>query len=191
MAYIVNHIDDAIAHWNTEYGIGPFAVTRDITPFVNAVYRGRPGEVIVMDLAFAYIGDLQLELIALKNDVPSMYKEVLDRGQVDLQHYAVRVKDFEAAVACYEKNGFQAVVESGTKGVSQMHYVEAMDFDKNIFGDDEKAYMKTPEGFGIVLEVIEDNAMTAPYFDGIKQMVNAIPSGQLIQEFKISQLAPT
>jgi hypothetical protein len=189
VAYIVDDIDDAIDRWHSRYGTGPFLLARDTTPFVNALYRGRPSELMVVDLAFAYVGELQLELIALKNGVPSMYKEVLDRGQVDLQHYGVCVEDFDAAVAYYRENGFQLVVASGAEGVAQMHYAEAVDFDKNVFGDDEKAYMKTPEGYGIVLEVIADNAMTRPYFDGIKHRVAAIPSGQLIQEFQLSELA--
>ena len=189
VAYIVDDIDEAIERWHTQYATGPFLVARDTTPFVNARYRGQPSEVMVLDLAFAYVGDLQIELIALKNDVPSMYKEVLDRGQVDLQHYGVCVEDFAAAVAYYRENGFQLVVASGAEGVAQMNYAEAVNFDKNVFGEDEKQYMRTPEGYGIVLEVIADNAMTRPYFDGIKQRVASIPSGQRIQEFQLSELA--
>jgi len=129
-------------------------------------------------------------LIALKNTVPSMYTEVIGRKQTDLQHYGVLVEDFAAATEFAAQQGFKSVVEAGIKGLAQMHYIETTDFDKNIFAEDELSYMKTPEGHGIVLEVIEFNAMTRPYFDSIKKMVNEIPAGQLVKNFKLSSITP-
>ena len=190
VAYIVENIDQAIAHWHSEYGIGPFVVARNENPMTNAFYRGEKAEDVVIDLAFGYFGDLQIELIEFKNDVPSLYKEAIERKQTDLQHYGVLVEDFAAATEFAAKQGFKPVVEAGIKGLVQMHYIEATDFDKNVFAANEASYMKTPEGHGIVLEVIELNAMTRPYFDSIKKMVNEIPAGKLTQEFKLSSIAP-
>jgi len=190
VAYIVDDIDQAVACWHREYGIGPFVVARNEKPMTNAFYRGEKAEVVVVDLAFAYFGDLQIELIALKNTVPSMYTEVIGRKQTDLQHYGVLVEDFAAATEFAAQQGFKSVVEAGIKGLAQMHYIEATDFGRNVFSDDEVSYMKTPEGHGIVLEVIEFNAMTRPYFDSIKKMVNEIPAGQLVKNFKLSSITP-
>lgn len=191
IAYIVGDIDQAIDYWNETYGIGPWLVTRDAKPLNKAYYRGDIAEAVVLDIAFAYHGGLQIELIALKNDVPSMYKEVIERDQKDLQHYGVCVPDFEAAIEYYQANGFTPIIEAGIKGIAQMHYVEATDFDKNIFEEGEQGFMKSPEGHGIVLEVIEDNAVTKPYFDTIEKMVAEIPEGQKIKEFSLSSITPT
>ena len=190
VAYIVSDIDEAMQDWQEKYGIGPFVVTRDATPLANARYRGKKSEKVVVSIAFAYHGDLQIELIELRQSVPSMYKEALDRNQRDLQHYGLCVENFERANEFAADNGFVPILECGVKGLARMNYVEATDYSRNVFADNEKAYMKTPEGHGIVLEVIEDNAMTRPYFAGIKSIVEQIPEGQLAQEFKLNDLMP-
>jgi len=190
VAYMVDDIDQAMAHWHSEYGIGPFVVARNEKPMRRAFYRGEKAEDVVVDLAFSYFGELQIELIGFKNDVPSMYKEVIERQQVDLQHYAVLVEDFAAATEFAAQQGFKPIVEAGIKGLAQMHYIEATDFDKNVFAVNEASFMKTPEGHGIVLEVIEFNAMTRPYFDAIKKMVDDMPADQLSKDFKLSSITP-
>lgn len=190
ISYIVEDIEEAIAHWHNEHGIGPFVVARDAEPLFNAFYRGKKSETVILDLAFAYAGDLQIELIKLKQTVPSIFKEVLDRGQRDLHHYGTYVADFEKAREFAAANGFKTVVETGVKGIVQMHYVEAVDFSMNIFSPDEHSYMKTPEGYGVVLEIVEDNAMTRPYFDNTRELVDSVPDGQLIKDFKLNDIMP-
>lgn len=133
VAYIVDDIDQAIADWKEKYDVGPWVVARDEKPMINAFYRGERSETLVVDLAFAYHGELQIELIVLKKSVPSMCTEVIERGQKDLQHYGVCVADFPKAVEYYKANGFIPVVEAGIEGLAQMHYVEATDFEKMCF----------------------------------------------------------
>ena len=65
IAYIVDDIDAAMRQWREEYGIGPFLVTRNVTPLSNAYYRGEKAPTNHVNIAFAYIGDMQLELIEL------------------------------------------------------------------------------------------------------------------------------
>lgn len=190
IAYIVEDIDVAMQKWHDNHGIGPFVVTRDATPIANARYRGGKSDKVVVSLAFAYHGDLQIELIELRQSVPSMYQEALDRNQRDLQHYGICVEDFDKANRYAADHGFVPVIECGVKGLARMNYLEATDFTKNVFADDQQAFMKTPEGHGIVLEVIEDNAMTKPYFAGIKDLIDHIPEGRLMQEFKLNDLMP-
>jgi hypothetical protein len=60
----------------------------------------------------------------------------------------------------------------------------------NIFSPDEHSYMKTPEGYGVVLEIVEDNAMTRPYFDNTRKLVDSVPDGQLIKDFKLNDIMP-
>ncbi len=190
VAYIVKDIDAAMKEWQTDRGVKGFIVARDAQPLSNASYRGEKNHSVTIDLAFAYLDDLQIELIQLKGDTPSMYKEALDRNQVDLQHYAVVVEDFDGAYQFARNNGFETIVDSGVKGIARMSYIEATDFEKNVFNEDEKTFMTTPEGHGIILEVIEWNAMTKPYFDTIKAMVDALPEQQLYREFSLNSITP-
>jgi methylmalonyl-CoA/ethylmalonyl-CoA epimerase len=153
VAYVVENIDSAIDHWHHQLGLTPFAVVRGCSPFAGARYRGQPIDELVVNLAFAYIGDVQLELIEQVNDVPSIYREALERGAHGLHHYGVCVDDY---TACFEhaiSHGFTPVVEAGTPGYSQMAYVEST---------------KIP---GLILEIIEWNDYTRPYFDGIGEFL--------------------
>jgi hypothetical protein len=185
---VVDDLDQAIEQWHRDYDIGPWVFFRDETPLLGSLYRGEQSGIVVIDAAFAYIGDLQIELIQLKQNVPCMYKEVLDRGQKNLQHYGVCVADFTKATEFASANGFIPVVQAGAAGFAQMWYMEATDFSKNVFLEDEQSYIQTPEGHGIVLEIIEYNDFTRPYFEGILNLVNNVPEGELTQQFTISSL---
>lgn len=170
IAYIVDDIDEAMATWHGRYGIGPFLVTRNAAPLSNAYYRGEKAQEARVHIAFAYVGDMQLELIQLLGDTPSLYKEAVDRKQTDVHHYAVLVDDFPGAYDYALDNGFVAVVDSGVDGLARMSYME---------NDD-----------GLILEVIEWNAMTRPYFNGLESRVKSADGRQLVHEFKLSELTP-
>lgn len=190
VAYVVEDLDEAMEYWRDTHNVNAFAVARNAKPLSNATYRGQKSETVVIDVAFGYLGDLQLELIELKQSVPSMYKEVLDRSQKDLQHYGVTVEDFQTTYEALSNLGFESIVDCGVKGLAQMSYVEATDFNQSIFAPGDERYMKTPEGYGIVLELIEWNPLTRPYFDAIEKLVNQVPKGQLYQEFNLDSLTP-
>jgi len=170
VAYMVTDIDAAIKQWHDEFGIGPFLVTRNAKPLTNAYYRGREMEEARLHIAFAYVGDMQLELIELIGDTPSHYKEALDRKQTSVHHYAVCVEDFPKAYNYALDNGYISLIDAGIDGLARMSYVE----------NDE----------GQILEVIEWNPMTKPYFEEIEKRVKSADPQQLIHEFKLSELTP-
>lgn len=171
IAYMVNDIDEAMQHWHAEHGIGPFLVTRNAVPLSNAFYRGVKAQTTRLNIAFAYVGDMQLELIELIGDTPGLYKEALDRGQYGVHHYAVCVDDFSVAYNWALDNGFDAVIDAGVDGLARMSYMENTDS-------------------GIILEVIEWNPLTRPYFNGLEKMVRSADAGQLVHEFTLSDLTP-
>ena len=171
IAYVVKDIDAAIKEWQAQ-GVGPFLVTRDAVPLSNAYYRGERAEEVRINIAFAYIDEMQLELIELLTDVPSLYKEALDRPITGVHHYAVCVEDFKATYDfALDEDGYESVIDSGVDGVARMSYME----------NREK---------GIILEVIEWNQMTKPFFNGIKKLINKIEPGKAVQEFELSELTP-
>ena len=168
VAYVVKDIDAAVQFWHDEFGVGPFAVFRNETPLSNATYRGNPMEETHLNIAFAYVGDIQLELIELIGDTPSHYKEALDRNQTGVHHYCVCVEDFPAAYEHAMSNDFVALVDAGVDGVARMSYVE----DSN----------------GMILEIVQWNALTRPFFDGIKELVESGDPSRLVHEHALAEL---
>lgn len=171
IAYMVNDIDAAMKHWHDEHGVGPFLVTRNQAPLSNAYYRGDKAQTSRVNIAFAYVGDMQLELIELIGDTPGLYKEALDRGNYGVHHYAVLVDDFPKAYNWALDNNFDAVIDSGVDGLARM------------------SYMENPRQ-GLILEVIEWNPLTRPYFNGLEDRVKAADASQLAHEFKLADLTP-
>ena len=171
IAYVVDDIDEAIERWNKQYGVGPFMVTRNAAPLNNAYYRGERAQTTRLHLAFAYVGDMQLELIELIGDTPGLYKEFIDRGDYGVNHYAVLVDDFARAYNWALDRGWQAVIDSGVDGLARMSYLESPDR-------------------AMVLEVIEWNPLTRPYFNGLEKRVKSADTGQLVHEFELKDLTP-
>ena len=171
IAYMVDDIDAAMKHWHEEFGVGPFLVTRNAAPLTRAYYRGQKAQTTRVNIAFAYVGDMQLELIELIGDTPGLYKEALDRENYGVHHYAVLVDNFPEAYNWALDNGFDAVIDSGVDGLARM------------------SYMENPDS-GLILEVIEWNSLTRPYFNVIEKMVQAADPGQLLHEFQLADITP-
>ena len=171
IAYIVPDIDAAMQTWHTEHGVGPFLVARNQLPLSNAFYRGEKAQPARVNIAFAYVGEMQLELIELIGDTPSLYKEAIDRNITGVHHYAVCVDDFPKAYNWALDNGFDAVVDAGIDGLARMSYVE-------------------DAAQGLILEVIQWNPLTRPYFNGLERMVREADPAQPVHEFKLADLTP-
>ena len=163
IAYIVANIDDAIRAWNIEMGVGPFAVARDVAPFAGAHYRGEPCDDLRLNLAFAYLGDVQLELIEQLDERPSIYREMLDRGNPGLHHYCFGVDDYSSACQSLMKTGFEPVVQAGD-------------------ADNGMMYCQSRTIPGLILEIIPWNDNSKRYFDGTRQYLAGVDQDQLIHE---------
>ncbi len=167
IAFVVEDIDQAIESWHQQMGIGSFAVVRNCKPLQGSRYRDKPSGEIILNMAFAYIGDIQLELIEQVNDTPTMYREAAERGYWGAHHYAVCVEDFDTAYQHAMSNGFTAVMNAGAPGYAQMAYVESE---------------QVP---GLMLEIIEWNDLTRPYFNGIAAFLAEADPGILKHTYKL------
>ena len=167
IAFVVSDIDQAIESWHKQMGIGPFAVVRNSKPLNGSRYRGEPSGEIVLNMAFAYIDNIQLELIEQVNETPSMYQEAAGRDYWGAHHYAVCVEDFEAAHQHAINNGFTEVMNAGAPGYAQMAYVESEQIP------------------GLMLEIIEWNDLTRPYFDGIADFLATRDPSTLKHRYKL------
>jgi NADPH:quinone reductase-like Zn-dependent oxidoreductase len=92
MGYVVRDIE-ASMHGFIERGIGPWFYLKGVKPG-NFTYHGEPSD-MVMDVAVANSGDIQIELIQPVNAAPSMYKDFLDAGGEGLQHFAYWSQNYQ------------------------------------------------------------------------------------------------
>ena len=166
-AYIVPDVERAIRDWGRQLQIGPFALCRGITPLAGSRYRGEPAGEIVMNVAFAYIGELQLELIEPVNETPSMYREAIEQRGFGHHHYGFCIENFDDAYQRALAEDFTAVVDAGVPGIARMSYLESALIP------------------GLVCEVIEWNDFTRPYFDGIRSFLDAADDAHLFHELDL------
>ena len=92
LGHVVPAVIPAVAQWAVT-GIGPWQILEDY-PVEAWSYRGARVQ-IPIDVALAWSGGVQIELIAPRDDSPSMYQEFLgDCPQGGLQHLGFRCSDF-------------------------------------------------------------------------------------------------
>jgi 4-hydroxyphenylpyruvate dioxygenase-like putative hemolysin len=94
IAYVVEDLDAAIAHWTHKLGVGPFYVIRH-QEYETVTHRGSLTSPDV-SLAFAHSGDLNVELIQQHNDASSVFDDFIKAYGYGLQHLGVFSEDIEA-----------------------------------------------------------------------------------------------
>ncbi|MFO6446430.1 VOC family protein [Erythrobacter sp. NE805] len=121
LAFVPADFDAAVRHWTGTMGVGPFYMIEGIH-LDGMTYRGAPTEA-VFDLALAYWGDLQIELIRPRDDHPSIYRGEYGSTGNGLHHVCILVDDLAAARAVCEEAGAEVVIE-GRFGTSEVIYVD-------------------------------------------------------------------
>jgi len=96
--FVVDDVPAAIEHWARILHVGPFFVFERV-PFKEVWYRGQPAGDIDLTVAIAYSGDLQIELVHQRNDVPSIYTDFRARHGTGLQHMGVLSENLERDLA--------------------------------------------------------------------------------------------
>jgi glyoxalase/bleomycin resistance protein/dioxygenase superfamily protein len=120
IAYVVADLASAIDGWIRDLRVGPWFRFDGFDGGADATYRGGPSRARV-DLAMAFSGHVQIELIQPTDEEPSVYRDtVTDRGY-GFHHFGVASDDVEADIAALESNGYEvafvAVVPTGSRVV--------------------------------------------------------------------------
>ena len=168
LAYIVPDLDGAINNWNRAMKLGPFATWRNAKPFAGsgATYRGKLCEDVEINLGFAYIGDLQLELIQPCDlDYPSIYTEALESNHTGLHHYCFATEDYAAAYRYVLDNDFELIVRSGNDKKGMLYC----------------ACSSLPHAICEIAPWSESKR----YHDGIREFLCSVDQNQLIHELKL------
>ncbi len=121
-AFVVDDLEQAIAHWTQVMRVGPF-FRFDHIGFRNLMFRGQPAPPIDLTVAIAYWGDLQIELIRQHDASPSIYREfALARG-AGLHHMGVMSNALDADLAELALLGVKPVLQGSAAGM-RFAYVE-------------------------------------------------------------------
>ena len=109
LAFVPEDFDAAVKHWTEVMGVGPFYIIEGIH-LDGMKYRGQPTEA-VFDLALAYWGDLQIELIRPRDDHPSIYRGEYGATGNGLHHVCMLVDDLDEARRVCDAAGAEVVIE--------------------------------------------------------------------------------
>lgn len=113
LGIVVDDIEAGMKHWSEVMGVGPWFYNSHV-PIVDYTYDGQSYEPH-NSVALANSGEMQVELIQTRNDVPSMYRDYMDKGLRGLQHVAFWTTRFDDDLAMMEARGF-TVKMSGAVG---------------------------------------------------------------------------
>ena len=121
MAYVPDDFDAALEHWTQTMGVGPFFLLEGIH-LEGMKYCGEPTDA-TFDLALAYWGDMQIELIRPRDDHPSIYTGEYANVGGGLHHVCILVDNIADAYAACERHGAKIVIE-GNFGNSKVIYAD-------------------------------------------------------------------
>jgi hypothetical protein len=103
MAYVVEDIDASMRRWVEQLKIGPWFLLEHFSG-ERPTYRGEATEADVA-LAMAFAGHMLVELIALSDDKPSVWREGVERNGYGFHHFGVGTLDYDADLARHLEGG--------------------------------------------------------------------------------------
>jgi len=124
VAYLVEDIDAAMAHWLREAGLGPWTCFRNIE--LESLFDGKPLQLRIHE-ALAYMGDLQIQLVQSLNDSgeKTPYQDYLCAGRWGVHHMAFFSEDIDADVARARSQGFARSCEMRDKAGFRYFYCQS------------------------------------------------------------------
>lgn len=123
LAYIVPDIRAAVDYWTESLKGGPwFLIEKLMGP--DALYRGKPCVDAVADVAFGFVGHMNIELIQPLTDAPGIHREtVLQRGY-GFHHHGIACEDAEADLARYIEKGYKVAFQTTVPTGGKVYYIE-------------------------------------------------------------------
>jgi catechol 2,3-dioxygenase-like lactoylglutathione lyase family enzyme len=127
IAYVVEDMAAALAHWTATMGVGPFYEFPLPLAFDWLNLDERPAEAAARDgvlggVAVAYSGESMIELIT-PGTTPSTYSKFLRQGRTGVHHLGTIATDYDAQMAAARAAGIPVVME-GELPLSRFAYLE-------------------------------------------------------------------
>jgi catechol 2,3-dioxygenase-like lactoylglutathione lyase family enzyme len=152
LGFVVRDLDAALEYWTGTVGVGPFVVIRVETVGRRVLHRGRE-VTLTLDLALAYMGKVQIELIRQVCDTPSPFTEFLSGGHTGLHHLAF----WGDAIF----RGWQDPATCGLHLTTTFHGPD---------GAPGIRFFEAPSHLGMVVELVPASPEKAAYFDRLRDL---------------------
>lgn len=154
IGFVVADLDAAVASRIRHLGLGPWTIFRNVS--LEGRYRGESTHV-TMDVALAYQGDIQIELIQPTGGGASPYRDAAGTPITGMHHMAWVVDDLNAAVTEAVAHGLRPVFEASNPS-TQVAYMEAADEPGTLYEYIESAGMHEMIAAGIAAARAWDGA---------------------------------
>ena len=155
IGYVVEDVEEAVVRFNRLMGIGPWLLIDDFQVREQS-YRGKPTD-LRLSIAAAYRGNTMIELIMQKNDVSSVYMDVVRERGYGIHHYAVVVEDLDREEARLKEMGIDMPFYATTT---------------EIMGDMRVIYSDTRHYINAMLEMCEFNPVMDQFFAQMKGLAD-------------------
>lgn len=141
IAVVTSDFERTILDWVNLTGAGPFFCGTFNNE--NYLYRGQRSSCEV-EVAFGYLQDMQIQIVAQLDDTPSIYTEILDAagGKIAFHHLLLLTDDIDADLARYANMGIEPAAYMQLKGM-------------------RVAFMDTVQQAGTIIEFFQ----MSPYFE--------------------------
>lgn len=103
-AYVVQDIRAAIDWWVNDCKVGPWFLL-DSFKYPEQRYRGESTEADTA-VAMSFAGNKNIELVQVRDNNPSVFREIIQRRGYGFHHIGIAVEDVEAERATYIKRGY-------------------------------------------------------------------------------------
>ena len=108
LGYVVEDLDVAVEAWQSKLGVGPWTIMRGITLLCE--FEGQASQPQI-DIALAYRGDMQIELIQQRNQAASPYLRHVQNGLYGLHHTAFLTERIDADTQALQDAGLELVCD--------------------------------------------------------------------------------
>lgn len=113
LGYLTNDLDASVQLWTSVMGVGPFTKMTNVK--MAAVIDGQDVEINI-DLALAYMGEVQIELIQPLCDSPSPYLANKQAAIWGAHHTQFTVDDLDGAIRKCEAHCMELACEINSGG---------------------------------------------------------------------------
>lgn len=167
-AYVVPDLEAACHRLHGLFRIGPFfrLPPREIR---DVVYRGRLLDApLVIEVALAMAGDVQVELIRQTSPGPSAFRDMYGEHDTGLHHVAYFASDFATERRAFVDAGYEVAMEMPGRGDYRICYIDAR------------------AAVGHMIEIYPDHPMLRGLYAYVEEHTSAWDGSDLIQPIALA-----
>ena len=157
VAYLVDDIEAAMAHWLAEAGLGPWTWFRHIE--LDTVFDDRHFTMRIHE-ALAYMGDLQIQLVQSLDPIETVtpYQAHRQASRFGVHHTAFFAEDFDATLARARAQGFERTCTMTDKAGFRYAYCQSSTMPD--------VWIEFLESYPALHTIFEDGIAAAASWDG-------------------------